>query len=271
MTENLRKIAARETDLKQWDAIKGKIIEIRDVVPTDLYVDERYQRNLSRKSAELITKIAKSWDWRKFNLPTVVADPDGKLHLIDGQHTAIAAASRHDIPTLPVKIVDADSIADRAETFVGMNRDRVAVTLGQIFYAEVAAGTAEAAGVKAMCDAADVIILRQPPPRNEYGPGETMAIATLRRLYRVHGPALGTQVLNILVESGLAPLSDWAISGVSIILTSKQYKPRLTDEQIWNAMRAMGKSLLARCYARHAETLQRLPNAAADIIWEHAK
>lgn len=269
--DGMRPVRAYKTGLKQWDALKGKIIEIRHVAPTDLWIDERYQRNLSRKSADLITKMAKSWDWRKFNLPTVVEAEDGRLHVIDGQHTAMAAASRHDIEKLPVKLVDAESLQDRAETFVGINRDRVQVTLGQIFFAELAAQIPEAVGVKAMCDAADVIVLRQPPPRNDYGPGETMAIGTLRRIYRMCGAQLGTKILNILVEAGFAPLNDWAITAVTMLMTEPRFEPRLDDGVLWTYLRPRVKTLLAKAYQRHANTSERLPTCAAEIIWAECK
>lgn len=272
--DGLRRVRAFNTNLKQWDALRGQIVEIKQVNPTDLWVDERYQRNLSRKGADLITKMCRSWDWRKFKPPVVTVADDGRLHVMDGQHTAIAAASHPNIKTIPVMLVDATTLEERAETFIGINRDRVAVTPAQIFYAELAAGDAEAKAVKAMCDAADVIILRQPPAKNEYGTGETMAIMSCRRLYRVHGAELGVKVLNILVESGISPVSEWSIGAVVHLLTGHDelYTPRLSDEKIWTVIRRLGDSLLPKAYAARAEESgMSLAGAAAEIIWAEAR
>jgi len=66
------------------------------------------------------------WDWAKFKAPVAVMT-DAGLELIDGQHTAIAAATHPEIATIPVMIVDVDKRAERAAAFIGHNRDRVAV------------------------------------------------------------------------------------------------------------------------------------------------
>lgn len=92
--------------------------------PADLLVDEGYQRNLSERSVKLIRKIVSHWDWRTFMPPVVVRTKLG-MHVIDGQHTAIAAATHPKIKDIPVMVVKADEVADRARAFLGRNRDRI--------------------------------------------------------------------------------------------------------------------------------------------------
>lgn len=86
------------------------------VAPTSLLVDEVYQRNLSRGSIELIRKIVARWDWNRFK-PPVVAMTDEGLEVIDGQHTAIAAATHPEITEIPVMLAEAprDAGGDEAE------------------------------------------------------------------------------------------------------------------------------------------------------------
>jgi hypothetical protein len=124
--------------------LEGEIVCFREVAPESLLVDETYQRRMSAKGARLVRTIAMTWSWRKFNPPTVVEVEQGRYHVIDGQHTAIAAASRGDIKTIWVKVVDASTIAEQAATFVGINRDRIAVSNNDVFYAEIAAGDIKA-------------------------------------------------------------------------------------------------------------------------------
>lgn len=249
----------------------GRIVDIRHVPPSSLYVDERYQRTPSRKSAELITRIATNWNWRKFTPPRVTEDADGSLHIIDGQHTAIAAASRPDIENIPVIVIDASTLESRADTFIGINRDRISVTPSQIFYAEVAAGNPEAVGVKKMCEDADIIILRSPPPSREFGPGETMAIGTLRRLLRDHGFATGHRVLTILSESGMAPISEWAILGVTKLLTDKSFSGQVSDDRIYQILRKAGADIVSEPYRRRAADGVSLGDALASYVLECAR
>src|SRR6185437_2462885 len=106
--------------------------DARQVDPTTLRVEPKYQRDLSGKSMRLIRKIVTEWDWAKFKPPIVAESEDG-LFVIDGQHTAIAAASHPEIQTIPVMVVKAADLRRRAEAFVAHNRDRVAMTPAQVF------------------------------------------------------------------------------------------------------------------------------------------
>ncbi len=92
--------------------------------PKTLWVDETYQRNLSERLVKLIRKIVAEFDWRRFSPPKVV-HVDGRRHVLDGQHTAIAAASHPGIKEIPWIVLDAPELLDRARAFIGHNRDRV--------------------------------------------------------------------------------------------------------------------------------------------------
>lgn len=80
--------------------------------------------------------------------------------MIDGQHTAIAAASHPDIALIPVMVVEAVDQAERAGAFIGHNRDRLNITPMQMHYAAVAAGDEDALTVEQVCARAGVKILR---------------------------------------------------------------------------------------------------------------
>ena len=106
--------------------------------PADLLVEGRYQRELSQKSTDLIRKIVEGWDWRRFK-PPIIAWTTRGFEIIDGQHTAIAAATHPTIDKIPVLVVEAAQIKDRATAFIGHNRDRLNVTPVQMHRAGVAA------------------------------------------------------------------------------------------------------------------------------------
>src|SRR5262245_49208195 len=82
--------------------------------PGDLWVEETYQRNLSERSISLIRKIVANWSWAGIKPPICARDEDGRLVVVDGQHTAIAAASHGGIPSIPIMIVPAGDAKGRA-------------------------------------------------------------------------------------------------------------------------------------------------------------
>ncbi|MFC6049665.1 hypothetical protein ACFPYM_17710, partial [Methylobacterium hispanicum] len=146
------------------------------VDPRDLWVDERYQRGLSERSFSLIRRILRIFDWRRFKPPVVTRTPEGHLHVIDGQHTAISAASHPKVLRIPVMVVEAADMASRAQAFIGHNKDRVAVTPMQIFHASLAAGDQEAAVVARTVAKAGARILRCPPRNGAYEVGDIVSV-----------------------------------------------------------------------------------------------
>ncbi len=266
--DGMRQIRGLAMTAQKPSPPSGNIIGFEMIDPKSLWVDEKYQRRLAAKGVKLIQKIAVDWDWRKFNPPTVVMAEDGKMHVIDGQHTAIAAVTRGDLDKIPVKLVGASTLQERAATFVGINSDRTAVTPVQLFYAEIAAGDAKAVAAKKMCDEAGVTVLRFAPPRGEFSVGETFAVATMRRLRDKQGHVLGVRILKMLVDAGIAPINDWAVGAVILLLTSPKFKPQVGDDDLKKYLAAHGKQLPMRAGLRNAETGERLPMAAANIIWK---
>src|SRR6476661_3209145 len=108
--------------------------KIMSMNPADLSIDASYQRDISRRSLKLIQKLVKEWDWRRYNVP-VVTKVGNSWHIIDGQHTAIAAVTHGGIGEIDVLVVEADESEDRARAFIGHNKDRVPITTTQLFFA----------------------------------------------------------------------------------------------------------------------------------------
>lgn len=187
------------------------------VNPCDLLVDEAYQRSLSERSQRLIRRIVAAWDWRRFK-PPVVALTDRGLEIIDGQHTAIAAATHPDIEQIPVMVVEAPEIAARAAAFVGHNTDRLGVTAVQVHIAKVAAREPEAQTIERVLGAAGLTLLRTTPGR-EWKPGETVAINAVAGLVHRQGERQARELLTMLAEGGCAPVTAAQIKAVESIIT----------------------------------------------------
>jgi hypothetical protein len=205
--------------------------------PTDLLVDETYQRNLSERSIRLIRKIVAHWDWRTFMPPVVVKTADG-LHVIDGQHTAIAAASHPKIVDIPIMVVRADQVQDRAKTFLGRNQDRISVTANQLHYAGVAAGDDISVTIKQVCDRAGIRILKQPPGAGAFKVGDTLAIGCIRSLINRRGALRARQVLEVLGNAKLAPVPQMLIKAVEELLCNKEYSELIDPGDLTTAIRA---------------------------------
>ena len=109
------------------------------IAPEHLLIDDEYQRQIAVLGRRLIRRIVANWSWRKFK-PPVVTLTDKGYEVIDGQHTATAAASHPDIDTIPVMVVSTKDRADRADAFIAHNTDRVGVTSTQLHFSSVAAG-----------------------------------------------------------------------------------------------------------------------------------
>lgn len=215
--------------------------DVRMANPLDLRVERAYQRDLSGRSIRLIRRIVAGWDWAKFK-PPVCAETEQGLFVIDGQHTAIAAASHPDIAAIPIMVVPADRIEDRAGAFVAQNRDRVAMSLHQIFHAEVAAGVAKARTILAIAEKTGAVIPRSMPQRGRAAPGEVAAVNDLSDILGGSGEAVLERVLNVAVLSGQAPLRSVLARGLRALFTDPAYADvaDLTDERIAKAIRGIG-------------------------------
>ncbi|UMY16634.1 hypothetical protein MMB17_18395 [Methylobacterium organophilum] len=198
--------------------------ELTWIAPGELLIDEGYQRDLSQASLKLIRRIVEGWDWRRFKPPVVAWTEEG-LEVIDGQHTAIAAETHPGIETIPVIVVDAVAQIDRAQAFIGHNRDRVAITAPQMHVAAAAAGDADALEVNRICLAAGVELLRLPPARAVYRPRTTIALSAVKALVRSEDESDATWVLQTLADADLAPISASHIRALQHLITNEDFSP----------------------------------------------
>lgn len=239
--------------------------ELRWVAPTSLLVDEGYQRSLSDRSMKLIRRIVAGWDWASFKPPVCVED-GARLHVIDGQHTAIAAATHGGIPKIAVMVVKAEATQDRARAFVAHNRDRVVMTPLALHHAMVVAGDETALTIAQACLRAGVTMLRSPPPYAVYRPGETMAIGAVRSLAGRRHAAGARKVLEVCAAARLAPITADHIKAVeSVMFTSGAPGP----DQLAAAL--MSSTLLADAKREAARAGVPTWKALSDLLFRRAR
>lgn len=245
----LRKIAAIPVPGVEPNEIDSQRPTFLWVDPRTLHVEESYQRDLAEKSINLIRRIVSGWDWKAMKPPVCARTADGSLMVIDGQHTAIAASTHPDINEIPVMIVSADTIADRARAFVRHNQDRIAMTATQIFYAALASGDDVAIAVQQACDLSGVKVLRNPPSGAIFKVGDTMGVVTLRSIVESRGVKFTARLLRILVDAKRAPVGSIEIAAVNLLLTEPEWKDEIDPDDLSVLIRTKS----ARDWVGHAE------------------
>lgn len=227
------------------------------VKPTDLLVDATYQRDLSRQSLTLIRKMAKELAWNRMKPPVVVMVDKG-FHVVDGQHTAITAATIG-IAEIPVFVVHAASVTDRARAFVGHNTDRITVSSIAIWRALLGAGDPEAVDVDSVCKRSGVRIrtMNQTVTPAE---GDTMAVGVIHSLVRNRGALLARQVLECLVKARRAPIVAAEIRAAEILLCDQ----RVNGDDLSVVIRVDGNRALNIAHAVARETRCPIFRALAD-------
>lgn len=216
------------------------------VEPTSLMVDATYQRDLSERSIRLIRRTIEHFAWNRFKPPIVVRTGPATLHVIDGQHTAIATATLG-IPKIPIFIVKAESLDERARAFVGHNSDRIVVSPFDIYRALLAAGDPDAVDVDNVCRRAGVRI-RVISPSSAIAEGDTAAIGLVRSLVKRRGVLTARQVLQCLVKAKRAPITGAEILAAERIVCLERKGINL-DELI-AAVRIEGDEGLGKAHAK---------------------
>lgn len=222
------------SDLRPLDLGARPVMEWHP--PTELWVDDTYQRNMTRQSQALVVKVARGFRWNRMKPVVVVRTVEGQLHVIDGQHTAIAAASAG-IDSIPVFIVGASEMSERARAFVDHNRDRTRVTSFTIYKALLAAGDPETVCCESVLRRAGAR-LRHLNQTVEANPGDTSAIGQVTSLVKVHGPMRARVVLETLVQADRVPITADEIKAATQLLWIDD--KRVAPEQLIPVIQALG-------------------------------
>jgi hypothetical protein len=160
-------------------AIEGGRI---DYIAADAFrVDMSYQRPADEAR---INKLAKNWN--PGGLGVVIASyRDEKLNLLDGQHRVGALKRLGEKTTLvPTLILEGLTVADEAEFFVLMNKNRRALMPSELFHASLAEGDEGAIEIKTVIDRYGLTL-------NSYGaePTNIRGVAAIWSIYNSMGIA----------------------------------------------------------------------------------
>ncbi len=205
----------------------------------ELYVDPTYQRNVGDRGMRQIRRIIENFEWTKYKPPICAyAEHEGKtiLKVLDGQHTAIAAASNPNIDTIPIMIVEAESTIDQAKAFIGQNTDRLGVTTLQLHQAALAAGDEDAQTIELVCARANVQLLKTTNAYSGTGSRQTIAIKQIEAMIGRHGPVVSREILEVLANADRGPLTAPQIKAVEALLTDPEYREKITGDDLTEAI-----------------------------------
>ncbi|MBY3582196.1 hypothetical protein HJA77_13620 [Rhizobium bangladeshense] len=239
MQENIRPIAPIGISGLEPQAPPTGMPIFELVTPTDLYVDPAYQRNISEKGSRQIRRIIEGFDWAKYKPPICAyAEHDGKtiLKVLDGQHTAIAAASNPHIDKIPVMIVEADNTIAQAKAFIGQNIERLGVTTLQLHQAALAAADEDAQTLELVCSRAGVKVLKTTNAYTGNGTRQTIAIKQIEALINRRGPKLAREILEVLANAERGPLTAPQIKAIELLMTDAEFCERIAPEDLTEAI-----------------------------------
>lgn len=164
-----------------------------------LCVDDRYQRELSEKNWRAIRTIARNFRWSRFSPVFCAPIEGGRFAIIDGQHRTHAAAMCG-MKSVPCQIVQMD-LAEQAEAFSAVNGAVTAITIWNLFRAQLAAGDEKATALAEAAKAAGCQIALANASAKTKKPGTIYFISGAQKLFDQHGDTF-TKALRAIRGAG---------------------------------------------------------------------
>jgi len=120
----------------KWDTISQMGVYCL-ISKFDLNIDGRYQRKTV--SQKKVLDIARTLDWKKFGVLSVVIRKDMTYWIYDGGHRARASFLRDDVDRLPCMVFESDGLVEEADIFIKTNTMKSVVTQYQKYCAGITA------------------------------------------------------------------------------------------------------------------------------------
>lgn len=218
-------------------------------------VDKNYQRDIKNG---LVARILAKFSWRKFGAICLTLKPDGRYNVVEGQHRWTAAKLHPHITSVPAVIVDASSMASEAESFLAINRDRVAVTAIEQYWAGLAAGNVDDMAVAEVLKAAGCDVV---PESGHYRPHLTNAVGALSRAIKRYGA--GSTRRALLVLRAAWPNDNRALAGTIITALARIIRANgktVSDDELARAIQSQTRAGLTA----HAEGFRKLSGGSAE-------
>lgn len=216
----------------------------RWIKPSDLYVDETYQRPLS---PDRVWQIASTFTWSLFDA-LWIADRKrrGTLYVVDGRHRLASSniLGTKLIPAVPCQVRVTESVEEEARIFVELQERRRRITSAQRFAAKLVFKDPLAVDLQSIMSKHGFKVSSE-----QFGgsgvsaaQNEITAVGTLEAIYRAGGRTRVHAVLQIIREAwdGVAPTtSAWMLRAINRMLEREPAKKpetfarRLREKDPW--------------------------------------
>ncbi|WP_315920394.1 DUF6551 family protein [Mesorhizobium sp. SP-1A] len=218
-------------------------------------VDGNYQREIK---AHLVDKILRRFSWAKFGAVVLSRQSNGRFSVVEGQHRWKAACLHPDIEQVPAVVVNHKDLAGEAESFLAINRDRMAVTSVEQYWAGLTAGDDNAEAISKVLQSAGCDVV---PAQGHYRPNLTNSIGAIDRCLKRYGAGATRRAL--LVIRAAWPDDAKSLRGTLITALARIIRANekaVTDADLVSAIRPQS---LAKLTA-HAEAFRKLSGGSAE-------
>lgn len=159
----------------------GSRPELEWVAVDQILVDSNYQREIKPR---LVDRILRNFSWAKFGAVVLSKQEDGRFTIVEGQHRWKAATMHPAIDAIPAVVVQHKDIADEAESFLAINRDRMAVSSVEQYWAGLTSGDERAIAISTVLQSAGCDVV---PAAGHYRPNLTNSISAIDRCLKRYG------------------------------------------------------------------------------------
>lgn len=179
-------------------------------------VDHNYQREIK---PQLVDRILRKFSWDRFGALILTPTKAGRFNCPDGQHRLKAAKLHPAIDEVPAVIMNGTGLVEEATVFLGVNRDRQAVTTVERYWAGLAAGDAMCLRVAEVLDKAGCDIVAG---QGDYAPRRTSAVSAVQRSLERYGDKAAVSALKCIVLA--YPADPKALRGTLISALSRLFR-----------------------------------------------
>jgi len=218
-------------------------------------VDSNYQREIKPR---LVERILKGFSWRKFGALVLTRREGGRYTVVEGQHRWKAASHHPDIREVPAVIVEHDDTASEAESFLAINRDRMAVTSVEQYWAGLTAGDQSSVAISNVLKSAGCDVV---PAQGHYRPHLTNSISAIDRCLKRYGAGATRRAL--LTIRAAWPDDNKALRGTLITALARIIHTNAKTLNDGELVAAIRRESFAKLTA-HAEAFRKLSGGSAD-------
>lgn len=218
------------------------------------YVDGNYQRPIR---GGLIKRILSGFSWAKFGALVLARQDDGRFAVVEGQHRW-HAAKLAGLPEVPAVVLPQSGMEFEAAAFIGINRDRQAVTAVEQYWAGLTAGDAGARRVADVLARAGCDVVPEPGSAK---PGLTSAVGAVTRSCDRYGEA-ATKTALVIIRAAW-PTDAHALRGTLITALARLARANAGAEFQDGMIAALRGQSFAQLTA-HAEGFRKLSGGSAE-------